>query len=493
MNIPDLPALSRRRFLTQAALTGSLAFPAVRRAMAAAASANGDIRVAVIGLGNKGKSHVRNLLQLSGVRVAALCDVDAERLAAQVKAVKEAGDAPFIAQDPRRILERSDVDAVIIATPNHWHAVLAVWACRAGKDVYVEKPISHSIWEGRQIDLAARRHGRIVQSGTQYRSDDGLRAAADWIREGHIGRPQSAHVLWYEYRPGIGRAAPHRPDNIDYDVYCGPAPLEPLTRPRLHYDWHWFWSTGDGDLANSGIHAFDACRMLAGISGLPSRTMSLGGRFAVDDAAETPNTQLTLLDYPTCPMIIENRNLPMKSGVKAMDQHRGIREGFVLECEGGAFVGFRGGGWIHDRDGTRIRQFPGDGGKDHMPNFLEAVRTRNAQILRAPVVEGHVSSSVCHLGNLSWRLGAAAAANACRDAVGKHAHAAETLARLERNLEANGVDWKQQPFVLGPWIQVAPGTDEIAGVEGGDAALLAKARRLAHGTQRDGFGFDAAG
>ncbi|MFM9078846.1 MAG: Gfo/Idh/MocA family protein, partial [Opitutaceae bacterium] len=336
--------LTRRHFV-RAAAGATLAFPALRLG---AAGSNADIRVAVIGLGGKGRSHVKMLLKFPGARLTALCDVDPQRLAEQMAAAKEAGVTVTGATDPRRILERKDVDAVVIATPNHWHAVLTVWACRAGKDVYVEKPVSHSIGEGPRMIEAARKYGRIVQSGTQYRSDEGIRAATAWIREGHIGRPRSAHIAWYEYRPSIGRSAPHRPEGLDYDLYCGPSDANPLTRPKLHYDWHWFWSTGDGDLGNSGVHPIDACRYMAGLEGLPRRALCLGGRFGVDDAAETPNTQLTLLDYPGLPMLVENRNLPAKPGQKAMDSFRGIREGFALDCEGGAFVGLKGGGAIYD-------------------------------------------------------------------------------------------------------------------------------------------------
>jgi predicted dehydrogenase len=488
---PSASPFSRRRFLGQAAIAGSLVFPAVRHGVRAAGSPSNDIRFAVIGLGNKGKGHVRNLLKLPGARLAALCDVDPGRLASQVELAKEAGLTPVAATDPRRILERKDVDAVIIATPNHWHAVLTVWACRAGMDVYVEKPISHSLWEGARMIAVARETGRIVQAGTQYRSDEGLRDAARWIGEGHIGKPRSAHVLWYEYRPGIGRSAPYTPADLDYDLYCGPAALEPLTRPRLHYDWHWFWSTGDGDLGNSGIHPIDACRMLAGVSGLPRRALCLGGRFGVDDAAQTPNTQLSLINYPGFPMVVENRNLPTKTGVRAMDQLRGIREGFILECEGGSFVGLRGGGWIHDRDGQRVRQFVGDGGSRHLPNFLDAVRSRRTADLHAPVLEGHASSVYCHLGNASWRLGRDAPIAACRDAVRGHPHAAEILDRLEHHLEANGVDVARSRVVLGPWLDVDAAGDDITAVAGQGAGVLSRAKALARGSHRGKYGFAA--
>lgn len=480
--------LPRRDFLRRATAGAALAFPALRLG---AAGSNQDIRLAVIGLGGKGRGHTRMLLKFPGARLTALCDVDPQRLAEQVAAAKEAGVTVAGATDPRRILERADVDAVVIATPNHWHAVLTAWACRAGKDVYVEKPVSHSLGEGPRMLAAAARHGRIVQSGTQYRSDDGIRAATAWIREGHIGRPRSAHVAWYEYRPGIGRAAPHRPTGLDYDLYCGPAPADPLTRPKLHYDWHWFWSTGDGDLGNSGVHPIDACRYMAGLTGLPRRVRCLGGRFGVDDAAETPNTQLTLVDYPGLPMLVENRNLPAKAGQRAMDAFRGIREGFALDCEGGSFVGLKGGGVIYDREGKRLRQFPGEGGGRHLANFLDAVRSRRGGELNAPLAEGHASSAVCHLGNLSWRLGREDALAACREAVRPHAGAAELVDQLAGHLRANQLDLGQARFRIGPWLEVAPETGALTAVEGASAAELAAARQLAEGRWRAPYGFEA--
>jgi predicted dehydrogenase len=480
--------LLRRDFLRRATAGAALAFPALRLG---AAGSNQEIRLAVIGLGGKGRGHARTLLKFPGARLTALCDVDPQRLAEQVAAAKEAGVNVAGATDPRRILERADVDAVVIATPNHWHAVLTAWACRAGKDVYVEKPVSHSLGEGPRMLAAAARHGRIVQSGTQYRSDEGIRAATAWIREGHIGRPRSAHVAWYEYRPGIGRAAPHRPAGLDYDLYCGPAPADPLTRPKLHYDWHWFWSTGDGDLGNSGVHPIDACRYMAGLTGLPRRVRCLGGRFGVDDAAETPNTQLTLVDYPGLPMLVENRNLPAKAGQRAMDAFRGIREGFALDCEGGSFVGLKGGGVIYDREGKRLRQFPGEGGGRHLANFLDAVRSRRGGDLNAPLAEGHASSAVCHLGNLSWRLGREDALAACREAVRPHAGAAELVDQLAGHLRANQLDLGQARFRIGPWLEVAPDTGALTTVEGASAVELAAARQLAEGRWRSPYGFEA--
>jgi hypothetical protein len=385
------------------------------------------------------------------------------------------------------VLERDDVDAVVIATPNHWHALLTVWAVRAGKDVYVEKPVSHSIWEGERMVEEARAKGRIVQAGTQYRSCPGLRAAAAWLKEGHIGRPLWAHVIWYEHRPPIGKCAPFTPKDLDYDLWCGPAPLEPLTRPRLHYDWHWVWSTGDGDLGNSGIHAFDACRMFIPGAVFPRRLLGLGGRFTYDDAAQTPNTQLTVTEYPGLPILIENRNLSMEKDAVVMDQFRRTREGFVLQYESGYFAGLRSGGVVFDPAGKDIQRFRGDGGAEHVPDFVKALRNRRAADLNAPIIEGHVSSAVCHLGNISYRLGRPGKLEACRDAIGPHAQVTEAFTRLIQSLEGIGVHLDKTPFTLGPWLELDPASGDIVKVGAGDTAQLEQARRLARGSHRAPF------
>lgn len=477
---------NRRSFLKQTAwLAGGIAtFPALARTVN---GANNDVRLAIIGLGNKGKHHVQLCCALPEVRIAALCEVDPKRLAPEVEKLKQKGVTPFTATDPRRVIERDDVDAVVIATPNHWHVLLSVWAMRAGKDVYVEKPVSHNIWEGARLVAEAKATGRIVQGGLQYRSCPGLRAAAAWLKEGPVGKLLWGHIVWFEYRPAIGKCAPFKPDWLDYDLWCGPAALEPLTRPKLHYDWHWFWSTGDGDMANSTVHPLDACRMFLPGTAFPRRVLSLGGRFTYDDAAQTPNTQFTLLDYPALPIVIENRNLSMDKDAVVMDQFRRVREGIVLQYEGGYFAGLRAGGVVLDNDDKEIKRFQGDGGAGHQANFIKALRRRRVEDLNAPITEGHVSSAVCHLANLSYRLGQPGKVSACQDALGEHAPVAEGFPRLVKSLEGIGVDLEKTPFTLGPSLEVNPGTGDIRKVGAGDATQLDQARRLARGSQRAPF------
>lgn len=337
----------------------------------------------------------------------------------------------------------------------------------------------------------ATRAQRLVQGGLQYRSCPGLRGAAAWLREGHLGKPLWAHIVWFEHRPPIGQCAPFLPTDLDYDLWCGPAPVEPLTRPRLHYDWHWVWSTGDGDVGNSSVHALDACRLFLPDARFPKRILSLGGRFTYDDAAQTPNTQFTVAEYPALPIVIENRNLSLEKDAVVMDRFRGVQEGIVLQYEGGYFAGFRMGGAVFDHDGKRIRRFQGDNGESHQANFLQALRSRKAADLNAPILEGHVSSAVCHLGNISYRLGRPGNTQACQATLGDRTPVAEGWPRLVQSLEGLGVDLDQTPFALGPWLELDPTTGDILQAGDGDSGQLAQARRLARGTQRDPYLFPA--
>jgi predicted dehydrogenase/AraC-like DNA-binding protein len=277
--------VDRRSFLRTAsvALGAGLATRLTPSTWAKPLGANDDVRVAVIGLRSKGSEHIKQLLDLSGVRIVALCDVDPLVLWREVAKLKEKQINVFAATDAREIFDRSDVDAVVIATSNHWHALLTVWACQAGKDVYVEKPVSHTVWEGRKMVEAADTYKRIVQAGTQYRSDVAIPEAIAYLNEGHVGKMLAAHTTIYKRRESIGKKLPWYPDWLDYDMFCGPTPAVPLERDRIHYDWHWMWRTGNGELGNNGVHVLDIARRFAGHDGLPSRVMSLGGRYLVDD------------------------------------------------------------------------------------------------------------------------------------------------------------------------------------------------------------------
>ncbi|HXG11784.1 MAG TPA: Gfo/Idh/MocA family oxidoreductase [Gemmataceae bacterium] len=457
---------SRRRFLQSVAAAGSvLLLPSAR-----VLGANDDIRVAVVGVRIRGSGLLRQFRQIPGVRVAALCDVDRQVLDEQVRYLTEHKETVITYADVRKLLDDKSIDAVAIATPNHWHALLTVWACQAGKDVYVEKPVSHNVWEGRQAVRAARKYRRIVQTGTQNRSDVGLRAAVEYLRAGHLGRVLGAHGIWFQRRESIGKVDGPQPipEHIDYDLWCGPAPRRPLRRKELHYDWNWDWETGNGDMGNLGVHQLDDCRFLLGYDGWPRRVLSLGGRFGYVDDGQTPNTQLAVFEYEPVPILIEIRTLPVSLkqylGVE-LDQTKLRRYVNVIRCEGGYLGVGRGGGWAYDRDGKKVRQFKGDEGAGHPANFIKAVRSRNPADLHADIEQGHLSSALCHLANISYRLGSGAPPREIEEALSGHAAAREAFQSIREHLAENGVDLKQTPCVLGQWLTPDPQTERIMGKE----------------------------
>ncbi len=412
--------------------------------------ANDEIRVGVIGFNSKGRQHINVFHNLKGVRVAALCDADQAIIDREVAKFKERGEPVKTFQDMRDLYDQKDIDAVVIATPNHWHTLAAIWAMQAGKDVYVEKPVSHNMWEGRKLVEAARKYSRIVQSGMQNRSDVGLRAFKEYLDSGALGKVKWAHGLWFKRRNSIGKVDGPQPipGTVDYDLWTGPADLEPLMRERLHYDWHWRWNTGDGDMANIGVHQIDDCRFLAGLDGVPKSVISFGQRWGYDDDGQTPNTQVALFEYDI-PLIIEIRGLPMKKNVNAMDHVKGVRAGEIIMCEKGYFAGGRGGGWVYDFDGKKVKQFPGDGGGTHQANFIEAVRKQDRSILHSEVEEGHYSALVCHLANISYRIGHDSTFADVEAAVRNDPKTLERAKNMQQHLANNEIDLAARPVKLG--------------------------------------------
>lgn len=459
---------TRKQFLQTTLLAGSAAVLSPRRLAAAKHSPNGDVRVAIVGLNGKGVDHILEFSSMAGVTLAALCDVDEAVIAREATKLATRGIRPATHTDFRRVLDDPSIDAVVIATPNHWHSLMAIMACQAGKDVYVEKPVSHNVWEGRKIIEAAHRYGRIVQVGTQSRSDPALQEAFAWLKAGNLGKILWARGLCYKARDSIGRTSGPQPvpPGLDYNLWSGPAPLVPPrrnspARGTVHYDWHWFWNYGGGDIANQGIHEVDMCRWVLGQEGLPPSVMSFGGRFGYEDDAETPNTLVSVFNYEPAPMIFEVRGLPMKTGMKAMDAYHGIRIGLVVQCEHGLFAGGANGGTVQDNDGKKVRQFSSDGGGGHQANFIAAVRSRKSADLNAPVSGGHVSSALCHLGNISYRLGADTPNETIREHLAGRETVADSHTRMLAHLEANGVATKTTPAVLGPTLPLVEGQESF--------------------------------
>ena len=448
-----MESISRRTFINRAVRAGAaVSMPGAfsgRSASRGIWGANDAVRVAIAGLRIKGSQHVDLFRQIPGVRVVALCDPDGGILDGEMDKFRTRNETVEGFRDVREVLDRRDVDALVIAAPNHWHALMAVWACQAGKDVYVEKPVSHSIWEGRRIVDAAGHYGRIVQCGTQNRSDEGFGEFVSWLRQGEIGRVKTARGFCYKRRESIGIAGGPQPipRDVDYDLWTGPAKLLPLMRKQLHYDWHWDWNTGNGDIGNQGVHELDMCRWALDEQGLPAAVTSVGGRFGYADDGQTPNTQAVLFEY-SVPLIFEVRGLPRKTGDPAMDAYRDVRIGVVIECEGGIFAGGSGGGWVYDSSGARIRQFTCSGGSGHAANFIQAVRSRKRSYLAADIREGHVSSALCHIANISHRLGQAASLTGIPEILVQPEYR-EAFGRMREHLESNGVH-SDENAVMGP-------------------------------------------
>ena len=478
--------LNRRQFLKGSIATAAaLSLPA--RTYAQAEGANGDLRVAIVGFNGRGQDHIANYLKLKGARIVALCDVDSAVLDRGVAQMKAKGQEVETFQDIRKLLEKKDVDVVSIATPNHWHSLAAIWAIQAGKDVYVEKPVSHNVWEGRQLVKAAEAHQRIVQMGVQSRSGVGLANALEWTKAGNLGKIKYARALCYKPRPSIGKvdADLEIPATIDFDVWCGPAEKLPIHRAKLHYDWHWVWNTGNGDLGNQGIHQMDIARRFLGEPALSPRVFSVGGRLGYVDDGETPNSMFVFHDYEKAPLIFEVRGLTEKTGAKNMDKYRGASVGVVVQYEHGHILCPDYNDAIaFDAEGKQIQKFdkaaagigPDSDRENHYQNFLDAVRSRKAEDLHGTIIDGHISSALCHTGNISVRLGKKAAPAELREKLKANKDAMDSLDRLATHLGANDVNLDTDQLTLGEFLKMDPQTEKFVGNAAADKLLTREYR-----------------
>ncbi len=396
---------NRRQFLEDsmvaaAAAVAASAAPSVLRGQEnQSASPNERLGVAVIGVRGRGGSHIGAFAGRRDTEILYICDADSEignKRADEVS--KRQSRKPTFVEDIRQALEDPKVDIVSIATPNHWHALGAIWAIQHGKDVYLEKPVSHNVSEGRRIVQAARKYGKICQTGTQCRSNPGMIDAMQYVQQGKIGELKVARGLCYKRRGSIGPAGSYAPPaSVNYNLWLGPAQEKPVTRPQFHYDWHWQWDYGNGDLGNQGIHQMDLARWGLGINKLSNRVFSYGGRFGYEDAGETANTQVVVHDYGDKALVFEVRGLPT-------EPYKGAGVGVIFEgTEGYVVMASYADGAAFDLEGNMVAKFSGDG--DHFANFLQAVRSRKHEDLNADIEEGHLSSALCHLGNISYRLG----------------------------------------------------------------------------------------
>ena len=469
----------RRTFIAGTALAAGSAFAGASRSSShgwrpsiskSVKGANDDIRVALAGMGIRAGATLNGFSKIPGVRVVALCDPD------EAQTAKHAGkftpDYPYETYtDVRRVIDNPDIDAIAIQTCNHWHVLIAIWACQAGKDVYVEKPVSHTIWEGRQLVKAGEKYNRIIQVGTQNRSDVGLRPMFEWLHAGNIGKSKSVRGLCYRNRQSIGRLDQPLvpPATCDYNLWLGPARDEVLYRPQFHYDWHWDFNTGNGGIGNQGPHETDLIRWALGDSRMPSTVVSFGGRFGWNDAGNTPNMMVTAYDFDGIPVFFEVRQMRLKPDINAVAAYKGVRVGIIIECEGGSFRGGRGGGWIYDEDGKKAKQFEGDGGGQHMANFIDAVRSRRESDLHAPVESGHYSAVVSHLANISYRTGQHAPPEELRSAISGSEELIDAYERYSGHLADWNVDLEKTPWTLGPALTYDNAKERFTGAMAGKA------------------------
>jgi predicted dehydrogenase len=423
----------RRSFLKAGAATLATAASA-RRIL----GANDRVRVAVVGLRGRGWDHVKGLQPIPGVELAWFCDVDENVLRKRVADAEKAGiPTPRTEIDVRRLLEQHDLDAVTVATPNHWHSLIGIWTAQAGKNLYIEKPCSHNWWEGRQLVRAVDKYKIVCQHGSQCRSSAAILEAMDQMGSGLIGDIYMARGLCYKWRNTIGHASPEPvPAGVHYDLWTGPAPLKPFTRNRFHYNWHWIWDTGNGDLGNQGIHELDLARWGLKVD-LPVKTTAMGGHFLFDDDQQTPNALTVAYEFEGADGKPKLMNFEVRGWMTNHESGIGTREfggeggvpaaGMKQSANstlgpasgapstiGNLYYGSKGYLAISNYDS--YKSFLGEQGEagpskhapvknEHFVNFIDCIRANNPNGVHAPIREGYLSTTLVHLANASYRLG----------------------------------------------------------------------------------------
>lgn len=404
-------------------------------------SANDEIGVAVVGLGGRGRDLLGSCKKCDGIKIVALCDADEKALAKQ----REVHPNAFSTSDVRKVLERKDVDVVVTATPNFWHALVTIWACQAGKHVYVEKPVSHSVFESVQITAAATKYQRVVQGGFQNRAERGLKEFYKRLHDGEWGDVKQVRGLCYRKRNSIGKRDQPLPipKHIDYGLWLGPAEDQEIVRPRLHYDWHWDFNTGNGDFGNQGPHELDLMRWALGDPmDLPRTVECLGGRFLWNDAGNTANVQIAKFDYGGVPCLFEVNNVVHDVN------YEGTGVGVIITCENAEFRGGRGGGRVYDPEGQEIARFRGGG--NHMQNFFDAVRANDNRNLNSEVTSAALSSSLAHMANACYLTGQAASPEEVAATYRDEVEMNEAIERYSGWLSNAKVDLNESQWTLGP-------------------------------------------
>jgi predicted dehydrogenase len=447
---------SRREFLensmlaTVAAMGASAAVSPQAQAAPGSKSPNERLRIAVLGVHGRGRSHIGGFGRRNDCQIAAVVDPDEAVGGKRAEETsKKYGYKVDFYQDLRKVMDDDSIDIVTIATPNHWHSLAGIWAIQSGKDVYVEKPVSHNVNEGRRLVQAARKYNKMCQAGTQCRSMQGTKDAIAHVHNGGIGEVKLARGLCYKRRKSIGPKGNYDvPASVDYNLWAGPAPASTLTRQRFHYDWHWQWNWGNGDMGNQGIHQMDLARWGLQINDLGESVLCYGGRLGYTDAGQTANTQINIHKSGDKTLVFETRGLETGSykGAKIGVIYYGS-EGFV------ALTSYKGGG-AFDLDGKLVKKFSGGPDNAHWDNFIDVVRSRKNEDLNGEILKGHISSAFCHLGNISYRLGQKITAREAERRLSGDDEAVETFQRTAQHLSDNGIDLEKTPIQFGPTLKL---------------------------------------
>ena len=463
--MPTRQRIKRRDFMKGSLAAGAslvLASP-----FSSVRGANDDIRAAVVGINSRGGSHIGAFDKMEGVRLAGLCDVDRNVLEKRTKSFKDRDMKVDAYVDIRKLLENKNIDVISIATTNHWHSLATIWACQAGKDVYVEKPCSHNIFEGRKCVEAAEKYKRIVQHGTQQRSSSGRAKEMAAIASGKYGKLLVSKA-WASKngkgRWGVGfKPTKEPPENLDFNIWLGPAKKQPYHENIVHYNWHWFFDFGNGEIGNQGVHQMDIARWAIPGGSLPRSVISMGGRWVKSteghppftDQANTPNCQLTVMDFGGPLLVFEVIGLVDAAGVDGKKYPKKVSNEFYLEegvIKGGKFYP-KGSDKGEDLVDVDVEMGPGD----IFENFIHCVRSRKREELHADIAEGHLSAACCHLGNLSYRLGEQVSGTTRPDVLDKHEEIAKSWDTIKQTVKGTlGYDVSKNTYCLGPMLEFDP-------------------------------------
>lgn len=474
--------MNRRQVFRRTAAVGALASLLPAPALVAGTNANEKINIAGIGIGWRGGDHLNAFKNMDDVNLCAFADPDESRLLAAKSRVPDVATY----RDMRKIFDDPSIDAVYIATCNHWHCLASVWAMQAGKHVYVEKPLSHSQWEGDQVVKASRKYNVICQVGTQQRSDPMQAEIKKFLHEEKaLGEIKSCAVNRYGIRRSIGkRDTPLEiPANVDYNLWLGPAQDEPLYRSQFHYDWHWDWNTGSGEMGNWGVHVLDDTinNVLLDKVAYPKRILG-GGIRTWDDAGESPNVHFVWFDTGSIPVVLGLSNLQDGPKSKSAGKCTGPSSGYCVYCEGGMFWGERGRGKAVDKDGNVIREFRGNSGGGHQRNFIDAVRAHDRSIQTAEVELHNQVVAWCNFANIAFQVGKPFDQKKAEVIFGQtEGRWEELLANTDALLANNGLSLNNPEVKLSDMLTY----DESAGRFTGDSADAANA--LLKREYREGF------